>query len=334
MSNGSGCGAVSTIAAIIAVTIIVGGLFFLAFCTTTVDSGEECVKLAFGETQGTLDPGFHTKLPYVSTSCYPTRYVKYETLITGEQSDANFHSPAIDAKTNDGQEVQISFEVIWHIEPGASASIYETIGTSDADINSKVVSVLSDAIVQEQIQTYSANTLYSGNLSVVRNDIFGILAEDLAPHHVVLVDFVLTKPIFDERYVDAIESQQIAEEEIKTAEFNAREAEHRANQTEILARGEAAGDIARAEAEARRIDLLGQALRNNPEVLGWQAVQLLEGGTWGIMPNGVVPFFDVNQGANLNGGATQREPETPDNGDIEIPMPVVPEVEAPPQQGQ
>ena len=134
---------------------------------------------------------------------------------------------------------------------------------------------------------------------------------------VLVEDFFIRKIDFDERYVAAIEQQQIAQENIETASFRADAAEFEkqiairqseavaagavlqakaeAERTEILAVAEANAIRVNADAVAYSIGQRGGALRGNEILIQWDLVVNMRNIEWGILPSEVVPLLDLQE---------------------------------------
>ena len=81
----------------------------------TVDAGERAVVTWFGEISGTVNPGFHIKIPIANgINIYN---VRTQTL------DADAASASSDLQT-----VHTKISVIYHIEPSGVAKIYSELG--------------------------------------------------------------------------------------------------------------------------------------------------------------------------------------------------------------
>ena len=92
----------------------------------TVDAGERAVVTCFGEISGTVNPGFHIKIPIANgINIYN---VRTHTL------DADAASASSDLQT-----VHTKISVIYHLEPNSAAKIYSELGyTYDSIIEKKL----------------------------------------------------------------------------------------------------------------------------------------------------------------------------------------------------
>ena len=108
-------------------------------------------------------------------------------------------------------------------------------------------------------------------------------------------------------YIAAIEQQQIARENIETANFQSQSAEYEADRIAVLARGEAEARVERAkgdaeavrvaaEAEADAIELRGAALERYPQVLQLNMIEALQFAKWMMLPlDGITPLLQITE---------------------------------------
>ena len=101
----------------------------------------------------------------------------------------------------------------------------------------------------------------------------------------ILDEFLLRKIDFTDEYFSVLEEKQIAEERI-VVEQNILEQEKIKKEQAII----------QAEAEARTIEIRGEALKQNPEIIQLEFIQKLAPNIqWGILPEGgVIPFLDLS----------------------------------------
>ena len=80
---------------------------------------------------------------------------------------------------------------------------------------------------------------------------------------------------FDDKYQDAIEAKQVAEQKALAATNDLRRIEVEAKQEEARAQGQANSMLIQAKAEAERQELLRRTM--TPELVQWQAIQKWDG---------------------------------------------------------
>ncbi len=270
--------------AIPAILVLLGIVLF-SF-TRTVDAGEVCVKTEFGKVQGIAEEGLHIVRPTHEFHCFSRRTVVYETSDHVTETSADFGDNRVDTQTSDGQQVELSYTLLWHIEPSDAEIVYKETGQSLAEVNARAVKAPSRSFVRNIITQYTAEELFSGTTDEngnrintrleVQEAIQTTLTEELARQGVTLEAFYLRSIDFDVDYAQSIEEKKIAEERVDTAEQNA-----------------AAARLT-AQGEADSIRIVGEALREYPEILQQEFIQNADF-SWGIMPfEGIQPLVPLN----------------------------------------
>ena len=279
------------------------GLLLVLFLSSTarVDAGESCAVTRFSAVVREVGPGLHFKLPGIEDfHCFSSRTVFYEVLETdsGGNSNADFLDVPVDGVTLDGQPLTITFNLRYRIPPDQVGEIYSNIGRTMEQVNENVVKFHSRSITRQQAQKFSATDLYSGALDEVSAAVREQLIPRFADSFVQLEYYEVKRPRFQQAYEDAIESQQIAREQIETRGNEALAAEQEALRVANLAQGDANAELIRAEGEAAAISLRGQAVRDNPEIISLNYIEALKTINWAILDGGsVTPFLNVNPGS-------------------------------------
>lgn len=271
-----------------------------------VNTGEYCAVLTWGRVTGAAGPGLNWRFPIVQNfECFSTRALVYEASGQPEESGADFTDFTVGAQTSDGQQIDVTYSVRFLVRPDNVSRVYQDVAQSMEQVAERVVKFHSRSVVRLAMQEYSAGQLYTGDVFEVQQAIHGRLETLFLLSGVTLDDFVLRKIDFDVDYIQAIENQQIARENIETAQFEAQSAEFEADRAAVLARGQAdaaietargsaQAQIVNAGAEAESIRLRGQALREFPEVLQLEFIQQLDTAKWLMIPSdGLVPFLPL-----------------------------------------
>lgn len=290
----------------IGIAIVVLAIVILPFSIRTVDAGESCAITTFGELRGLASSGLHFRAPFITKfHCYSLRGVVYEASANPDTSEADYTDFTVEAQTSDGQQIDVTYSVRFFIAPENVQKVYSGVGQNIAQVAERVVKFHSRSVVRLTMQEYPASDLYTGSITGVQTEISGELTSLFAASGVSLDSFVLRKIDFDPDFVQAIEAQQIARENIETAQFQAQSAEFEANRIAVLARGEADAAIERARGDAQRQRLLadaeaysitvrGAALADNPKLIQWEFVRNLATAKWMILPDtGITPLIPV-----------------------------------------
>ncbi|MFZ3085919.1 MAG: prohibitin family protein [Candidatus Hydromicrobium sp.] len=271
--------------------IIIGvaalALFLILIFNTLVivQAGNVRVLTQFGRTVGvTFQPGLHIKIPFVqNTVNYSTRQVTYETSDEAEISKANYTDYTVDTTSADGQQIKVKFTIRFAIDGKQAEWILNNIGTMN-DLVEKVVKAESRSFARNIPKKYTAEQLYSEQVFALQEELDNTLRPIFDRNGIILDEFLLRKIDFTEEYFNVLEDKQIAEERI-VVEQNILEQEKIKKEQVII----------QAEAEARQIEIKGEALKQYPQIIQLEFIQKLSPNiTWGILPGeGIVPFLDL-----------------------------------------
>jgi len=272
--------------------VVVGVIIFIVVLVVVLQSfvvvqaGNVRVLTQFGRTVGvTFQPGIHIKAPFIqNTVNYSTRQVTYETSDFPESSQANYPDYSVDTTSLDGQQIQIKYTIRFAIDGKKAEWIYNNIGTMDQLVE-KVVKTEARSLSRNIPKRYTAAQLYSAGVFDVMMEIGDTLRPVFEDNGIIMDEFLLRKIDFTEQYFNVLEEKQIAEERI-VVEQNVLEQEKIKKEQTII----------QAEAEAKQIEIKGEALKLYPEIIQLEFIQKLSPNiAWGILPDtGVIPFLDLS----------------------------------------
>jgi prohibitin 2 len=272
---------------IIGVVLFVVVLLLILNSVVIVQAGNVRVLTQFGKTIGrTYEPGLHIKIPFVqNTVNYSTRQVTYETSDNPETSNALYPDYSVDTTSSDGQQIQLKYTIRFSIDGKKAEWILNNIGTMD-DLVEKVVKTEARSLSRNIPKKYTAAQLYSEQVFDVQQEIGSTLDPIFTENGIILDEFLLRKIDFTEEYFNVLEEKQIAEERI-VVEQNILEQEKIKKEQVII----------QAEAEAKQIEIKGEALREYPQIIQLEFIQKLSPNiSWGILPeSGVIPFLDIGK---------------------------------------
>ena len=228
-----------------------------------VGAGERGVLMQFGEVQPqVLGEGIHPIIPLVQT------VKKLSVRVQNQEISA-------EASSRDLQNVYADVALNWHIIPNEANLLYQEIGDETAVV-STIINPAVEEVLKAVVAKYTAEEIITKRGEVKAN-VDQALTTRLATYHAAVDDISLVHIHFSKRFSNAVEANQVAEQEAKRAEFIALKAAR-----EAVARV----NLARGEAEAQR--LLQDGL--TPELLQRQAIE-----KW----NGNLPVVVGEQGINL-----------------------------------
>jgi len=286
---------------IIGVVVLIVVLILVLNIFVIVQAGNVRVLTQFGRTVGvTFEPGLHIKVPFIqNTVNYSTRQVTYETSDFPETSRANYPDFTVDTTSLDGQQIQLKYTIRFSIDAKQAEWILNNIGTMD-NLVEKVVKTEARSLCRNIPKKYTAAQLYSEQVFDVQNEIGETLGPIFERNGIVLDEFLLRKIEFTEEYFNILEEKQIAEERIVV--------EQNILAQERIKKEQA---IVKAEAEARQIEIKGEALKKYPQIIQLEFIQKLSPNiAWGILPEtGIIPFLDISKMQEQFSDGTQFTPE-------------------------
>jgi regulator of protease activity HflC (stomatin/prohibitin superfamily) len=267
--------------------VIVAMLF--AIVLTTVSAGliyiqpneEGVVMTVSGFRTTPLGKGLHWVVPYAETvKVYSIANQTYTMSIAYEEGQIQ-GDDSVEVRTSDGQVVQIDASVIFHIDDVISVHIK----WQDRYAN-ELVRVETRGIIRDEASQYRVDEINSVKRQELVEGIRETVSSKLNDSGLVLDDFILRNIQFSAEYQVAVEQKQIAEQQAQQAAFVVQQREQEALQARKVAEGEAAAlvinaegraeaRLIEAEAEAKALELIANALRDNPEVLTFEYIQKL-----------------------------------------------------------
>ncbi len=278
----------------------VGILLFVVIAVinsyTQIDAGTVGVVKRLGQVQqGTFEPGFHFRVPFIDqVVVYSTKVTSYEASEQPQSSQANYTDVVVDSTTSDGQTVQLTFTVLFRIPADKAPVIAQQVGDMSAVVEN-VVKAYSRSVSREVPKGFSAESLYTQKGQTdAQAAIQAKLVEDFGAYGVAIDQYLIRRITFADAYVTAVEAKQIAKQEALTEQNLIARQEAIKEQTIINAEAEAEKKKIEAAGEAAAITLKQQALAQNPLVIQYEFVQKLSPNiTWGVLPDGVVPLIDM-----------------------------------------
>ena len=250
------------IAAVMIVTALV------CCCFTIVNAGERGVLMQFGQVQSQiLDEGIHPIIPIAQT------VKKLSVRVQKQEISA-------EASSKDLQEVFTDVALNWHIIPAQANVIFQEIGDKLAIID-RIINPAVEEVLKAAMAEYTAEEIITkrGN---VKNQVDTLLTSRLSDYHIAVDDISLVHVHFSQRFSDAVEAKQIAEQDAKRADFVALKA---------IKEAEAKVNLARGEGEAQRI--LRETL--SPELLQKQAIDKWNGNLPLVVGEGTTKVLDINR---------------------------------------
>ncbi|MEG5174235.1 prohibitin family protein [Microcoleus sp. B3-D7] len=233
-----------------------------------VNAGERGVVMQFGKVQEqVLGEGIHVIVPTV----YSVK--KLSVRVQKQESSA-------EASSKDLQDVFTDVALNWHIIPEEANAIFQQIG-DEKEVVARIIEPAVEEVLKAVMAKYTAEEIITkrGEVKAAVDD---SLTLRLVTYHIAVDDISLVHVHFSERFSEAVEAKQIAEQEAKTGEFLALKA---------VKQAEAKVNLAKGEAEVQRL------LRDNltPELLERQAIEKWDGKLPVIVGDGGKNLLDLRK---------------------------------------
>jgi len=246
-----------------------------------------------------LQPGLNLVVPFlenvipynITRQTYTMSIAATEGAIVGDDS--------VEARTSDGQVVKVDASVIFSIDP---ERVVETHILWQGRYVDNLIRPKSRGVIRDAVSQFGIEEVYSSQRFVLAEQMRAELEASLVEGGFILHDFVLRNIAFSPEYAASVEQKQIAEQLAKQAalvvEQRTQEAEQArqvakglADSVVIAAQGQAEARVIQAEAEARALELIADALRNNPDLLVFEYIQKLAPGIQVMLVPSNNPFL-------------------------------------------
>lgn len=233
-----------------------------------VNAGERGIMMQFGQVQEqVLGEGLHVIIPIVHT------VQKLSVRVQKQEISA-------EASSKDLQDVFADVALNWHIIPAEANAIFQEIGDEKAAVD-RIIDPAVEEVLKAVMAKYTAEEIITKR-GEVKAGVDEFLTSRLAAYHIAVDDISLVHVHFSQRFSDAVEAKQIAEQEAKRGEFLALKAAKEA---------EAKVNLAKGEAEVQRL------LRDNlnAEMLARQAIEKWDGKLPLIVGEGSKSILDLSK---------------------------------------
>ncbi len=181
------------------------------------------------------------------------------------------------APTSDGQQVKVDATVLFRVDADKAPMLWKTVGLDYVD---KLIRPISRSQIRMVISRYSATQIYSERRQEAENVMTKEIAELLRSKFIIIDKVLLRTVVFSPEYSKAIEDKVVAEQRVKQAEFEVKEASQRAQAKIAEAKG-------LAEAQALQKQTL------TAEFLQLEAIKKWNGVLPDVVGNSGVPFINI-----------------------------------------
>lgn len=241
-----------------------------------------------------LGPGLHWIIPGETVTLYPISRQTYTMSIAAAEGDV-YGDDSITVRTKDGQEVFVDASVIYSIDP---ANIVDLHIAWQGRYQNELVRPLARGIIRSLASQYGVEEIVSSKRNEYVNKMSEEMAVKLSENNLILVELILRDIHFSEEYAAAVEQKQIAEQNALQAQYVVEQRKQEAEQARQVAQGQADAVVIQAEgaaeariieatAEAEAMNLIAEALKNNPDLLTYYYINKLSPNVKVIiLPNG------------------------------------------------
>jgi regulator of protease activity HflC (stomatin/prohibitin superfamily) len=205
-----------------------------------VDADEACLVIQNGAVTRVWGTGFHWRFtPTTDVACFRVSRQTLEASPGQAGSGADFNDDPVDARTSDGQLIDaVSFRIAFRIPrtmpdfdapdhpDGNLRRIYTDVGaSSNGEVVESVVSFYARPLVRRVMQVHASSDLLYGDLATISQELEDMLRPVYAAHGVILEDFLLSKPDFNDVFEGELLKQWQADQQhtagINSANANA-----------------------------------------------------------------------------------------------------------------
>lgn len=255
---------------------IISGLAALIFVSASVvivPAGERAVIFDNfrGVLPGVRGEGMTFVLPFVQKAI---KYdVKTQTFNIGtsdaEQSSDGFNEAAIEARTADGQTVQVELSVRFEPKEDELYKLHQKVGPAYVY---KIIVPEIRSVVRTIVALYNVMDVYSSKRQEIQQKMDTELRKSFDRYFIQLNEVLIRNTRFSEEFQKAIEAKQVALQEAQRMQYVLQKEQQ-----------EKARKIIEAEGEAKSMEIRGRALAANPRLIQYEYVQKLAPGIKGVI---------------------------------------------------
>jgi regulator of protease activity HflC (stomatin/prohibitin superfamily) len=246
-------------------------LLILAIISTffvVIPAGKRGVLMEFGQVKEViLAEGLHPLIPVVNTVEKLSVRVQKQEII-------------VQAACQDLQNISLEVALNWHLDANKIYLIFQQIGDQNQIID-KIINPSLSEVIKSVTAQYTAEEMITQR-SQVKTEVDTQLRDRLKIYYILMDDLSFLNIHFSDRFQEAVEAKQIAEQEARRAGFIAKKA---------LKKAEAKVNLAKGEAEANR--LIQASL--TPEILQRQTLKKWNGHLPLIVDSGSQKILDINE---------------------------------------
>lgn len=233
-----------------------------------IPAGERGVLLKFGAVQEkVLGEGLQVITPLINS------VKKLSVRIESQEISA-------EASSKDLQEVFADVALNWHLIPEEVNELYQKIG-KEQDVVEKIINPAVEEVLKAVIAKYTAEEVITKR-GEVKTAVDDLLTARLVNYYLKVDDISLVHVHFSQRFTEAVEAKQIAEQDAKKAGFAV-----------LKATKEAEAKVSRARGEAEAQEIIHATL--TPDILQKEAINRWDGKLPIMMDKNDIKLFDLSK---------------------------------------
>lgn len=232
------------------ILIILSGTIMLPLSACEVPSGHTGVVTSFGRVEDyVFSEGLNFKAPWKKVIKINNRVQKQEI--------------SLKAFSSDTQEVSIIYAFSYQPEQSSIMNIYKNYGVDYYEI---IIAPMVNEAIKEHVGQYDAEKLVKGR-NKLAIDIENQFSKAAKKYNIIISETAIVDLDFTDKYTDAVEAKQVAQQKKLEAEIKAEqdiiEAEAKAEVKRIEAQAAADAKKIAAKAEAEANKKIGNSLNEN-----------------------------------------------------------------------
>lgn len=238
-------------------------LAFIAVSIRYVPVGHAMVKFNIVTKKFSIAKEGVTLVPPIiyNTYIYDLRRQEYTmTSRKGEGRKANIDD-SLWAPTSEGLQVGIDLTTWYRVDPDKLIYVHRKIGPDYAE---KIVRPTIRSVVRHIISEYKVMDVYSAKRRLIQGEVEKRIKKILEPDGFIIDGVVLRDVHFTAGFAKAIEEKQIAQQEAERMNYVLLKEEKEAERKKI-----------EAEGEAKKINIVSKALKQNPQYLKYLYISRL-----------------------------------------------------------
>ena len=263
------------------------------------DRGVVITAISPGYRSQALQPGLRWVIPFVeNVVTYPISKQSYTMSIAPVEGQIQ-GDDSIAARTSDGQEIFVDATVLYAIDPEKVVQVHIAWQNRYTD---DLVRPLARGVIRDAVSQFRVEEVVTTQRFELVRQFREAMSAKMQENGLILVDFILRNITFSPEYAASVEQKQVAEQQAQQAKFvveskrqeaeQARQsAQGQADAVVIRAKGDAESRLIQAEAEAKALQLIADALRDNPDLITYQYVNKLAPGVQVMLVPNNTPYL-------------------------------------------